>query len=234
MGWDAAEMLRRNRAAWIDLEPHKEYTLPLLSILKGRKAAIMGSMLYGDIRIEDLWTPFYCVSTNLTRAQQRVHRRGTLCMAATASASLPAIVTPVVDQGDLLVDGAILNNLPVDVMREVGAGVILAVDVSAEEDLAFADDAFPTPWSLLRDRLLGRPRRKVPNIGEVLLRCTMLGSVHRGAATQGLADYYLRPPLEKIGLMEFTALDESAAIGRGYTLEAIEAWRETPLFGRAG
>jgi predicted acylesterase/phospholipase RssA/CRP-like cAMP-binding protein len=234
MGWDSAEMLRRNRAAWLDLEPHKEYTLPLLSILKGRKAAIMGRMLYGDVRIEDLWTPFYCVSTNLTRAEQRVHRRGTLCMAATASASLPAIVTPVVDGGDLLVDGAILNNLPVDVMREVGAGVILAVDVSAEEDLAFPDEAFPTPWSLLRDRLLRRPRRKVPNIGEVVLRCTMLGSVNRGAATQGLADYYLRPPLEKIGLMEFTALDESAAIGRGYTLETIEAWRETPLFGRPG
>jgi predicted acylesterase/phospholipase RssA/CRP-like cAMP-binding protein len=234
MGWDMAEMLRRNRAGWLELEPHKEYTLPLLSLLKGRKAARMGQMLYGEAFIEDLWTPYYCVSTNITRAEARVHRRGSLLRAATASASLPAVVTPVVDGGDLLVDGAILNNLPVDVMRELGAGVVLAVDVAAEEELAFSEEAFPTAWALLLDRLLRRPRRAVPNIGEVLLRCTMLGSVHHGAATQGLADYYLRPPLERIGLMEFTALDESAAIGRAYTEETIQAWRDTPLFGRPG
>jgi predicted acylesterase/phospholipase RssA/CRP-like cAMP-binding protein len=231
MGWDAERMLRANREAWIDLRPHKEYTLPLLSILKGRKAGLMGRMLYGDVLIEDLWTPYYCVSTNLTLAEQRVHRLGSLRIAATASASLPAVVTPVVDNGELLVDGAILNNLPVDVMREVGAGVVLAVDVSTDEELTYGDEAFPTPWALLRDRLLRRPRRAVPTLGEVLLRCTMLGSVNRGAATRGLANFYLRPPLELFGLMEFTALDRAAAVGYTYTLEKLEEWRETPLFG---
>jgi hypothetical protein len=90
---------------------------------------------------------------------------------------------------------------------------------------------FPTPWALLRDRLLRRSRPPVPTIGEVLLRCTMLGSVSRTATTRGLADFYLRPPLDRFGLMEFTALDGAAEIGRTYTLERLEAWRGTPLFG---
>jgi predicted acylesterase/phospholipase RssA/CRP-like cAMP-binding protein len=234
MGWDAPEMLRRNRAAWLDLKPHKEYTLPLLSILKGRKAALMGRMLYGDVAIEDLWTPYYCVSTNLTRGEQRVHRRGSLRVAATASASLPAVVTPVVDGGELFVDGAILNNLPVDVMREVGAGVVLAVDVSTDEDLTWLDETFPSPWAVLRDRVLDRAGPAVPTIGEVLLRCTMLGSVTRTADARELSDFYLRPPLEQIGLMEFTALETAAEIGRAYTSEMIETWRGTPLFGTTG
>jgi predicted acylesterase/phospholipase RssA/CRP-like cAMP-binding protein len=234
MGWDAPEMIRRNRAAWLDLKPHKEYTLPLLSILKGRKAALMGRMLYGDVAIEDLWTPYYCVSTNLTRGEQRVHRRGSLRMAATASASLPAVVTPVVDGGELFVDGAILNNLPVDVMREVGAGVVLAVDVSGDEELTWAEETFPSPWAVLRDRLLHRTGPAAPTIGEVLLRCTMLGSVTRTADARGLADFYLQPQLDQIGLMEFTALEQAAEIGRTYTLEKVETWRGTPLFGTTG
>jgi predicted acylesterase/phospholipase RssA/CRP-like cAMP-binding protein len=224
MGWEYDEMVRRNLAGWVDLRAHKEYTLPILSILAGRKAARMAEMLYGDVSIEDLWVPFFCVSTNLTRAEQKVHRSGPLRRATTASASLPGVVTPVVDDGNLLVDGAILNNVPADVMRAEGAGVVIVVDVSAEEPISVSCDAFPTPWQVLGGKFFRREVPRVPHIMEVLLRTTLLASTARANLTRGDADYYLAPTFEGVGLMEFEALEKAAEAGYRYAVEAVAGW----------
>jgi predicted acylesterase/phospholipase RssA/CRP-like cAMP-binding protein len=224
MGWTHEQMQRNNRRTWIDLRPHREYTLPLLSLLRGLRAGRMADILYGTVEIEDLWTPFFCVSSNLTQASVRVHRGGSLLRAATASASLPGVVVPVLDGGDLLVDGGVLNNLPVDVMREMGAGIVILVDVSGEDRLTCDVESFPSPWLVLRDRLLGRARVAVPGILEVLVRSSLLASTGHANSVRGLADYRIAPSLEEIGLMEFEALDRAAEIGYRDAREAIASW----------
>jgi predicted acylesterase/phospholipase RssA/CRP-like cAMP-binding protein len=224
MGWTEAEMLRNNRRTWIDLRPHKEYTLPLLSVLRGRKAGRMAEILYGEVEIEDLWTPFFCISSNLTRAEMRVHTSGSLLRAATASASIPGVVVPVLEEGDLLVDGGVLNNMPVDVMRERGAGIVILVDVSGEDCLVCEVETFPSPWSLLRDQLLGRSRVAVPGILEVLVRSSLLASTGHANTARGLADYRITPSLAGIGMMEFEALDQAAEAGYRDAVEAIASW----------
>lgn len=72
---------------------------------------------YEGIRIEDFWTSFFCVSANISRAEVVVHDRGEAWRAVRASISLPGIFPPVFQDGDLRVDGGVLNNLPADVMR---------------------------------------------------------------------------------------------------------------------
>ena len=90
----------------------------------------------GDVQIEDLWLPYFCVSSNLSRAEMMIHRAGSLWRSCAPAQGLPGVLPPVVFEGDLLVDGALLRNLPADVLRELtGGGTTIAVDVSVETDM---------------------------------------------------------------------------------------------------
>jgi predicted acylesterase/phospholipase RssA len=224
MGWDHHEMIRRSRAAFVELGAQREYTLPVFSLLSGRKRPRMGEILYGDACIEDLWTEYFCVSTNLTRSAMRVHRRGSVARALAASTSLPGVVVPILDDGDLLVDGGVINNLPADVMRDIGAGVILTVDVSVEEDLALEGDDFPSPWSVLGGRILRRPVPRAPNILEILVRTTLLASAARARETRGAANFHLELPLAGFSLMDFEIIERVADIGYEHAMRQVEEW----------
>jgi predicted acylesterase/phospholipase RssA len=134
------------------------------------------------------------------------------------------VITPVVEDGRLLVDGAILNNVPADVMRAHGAGVVIVVDVSVEAEMQVSCAEFPSPWGTVWSRLLRRPVPRLPNIMEVILRTTLLASTSRARLTRQQADYYLEPPLGEYGLMDFESLEKVAEIGYRETLERIAAW----------
>ncbi|HEX5240993.1 MAG TPA: cyclic nucleotide-binding domain-containing protein, partial [Candidatus Limnocylindrales bacterium] len=157
----AAFVARRysaNRAedAFVSLGRLLDVTLPLVSISSGARIERAISAAHGDRRIEDTWLPFFCISTNLTHARPVVHRHGSLRHALRASASLPGILPPVFEDGSLLIDGGLLDTLPVGVMRSLnGGGQVIAVDVSAPVDVAagtaFADHL--SGWRLLWQRL---------------------------------------------------------------------------------
>ena len=93
-----------------------DYTLPIVSLARGRRFDRCLSVLFEDAKIEDLWTPYSCVSSNLTKADTVIHRTGPMWRAIRASGGLPGLVPPVVDDGDLLYDGALMNNLPIDII----------------------------------------------------------------------------------------------------------------------
>ncbi|KAE9551779.1 hypothetical protein FO519_005016 [Halicephalobus sp. NKZ332] len=86
--------------------------------------------LFSDIMIEDLWLPYFCITTDITSSEMRVHRSGPLWMYARASMSLAGYLPPLCDPNDshLLLDGGYVNNVPADVMRSIGARVVIAVD----------------------------------------------------------------------------------------------------------
>jgi lysophospholipid hydrolase len=232
LGWDIETLLEKNRifarANIYDL------TVPLLSLLSGRRKAELIERFLGQTEIEDLWLPFFCVSSNLTRADEMVHRRGSLRRAVIASTSLPGIMPPVVEQGDLLVDGSVLNNLPMDVMRGVcGRGTVIAVDVSAQGDFAnyqpFGEHL--SGWRALRSRLNPWGARfNLPSIAGILGRAQDLASAHRRAdqLRQGLADFYLRPPVDQFGLLDFKEIDRIVDVGHRFARERIASWSARP------
>jgi predicted acylesterase/phospholipase RssA len=92
---------------------------------------IRESFAGGAQEIEDLWLPFFCVSTNLSKAQVQVHQLGPLCTLVRASMTIVGMVPPVIREGDMLVDGGYLNNLPVDVMHSLGVHTVVVVRPSA-------------------------------------------------------------------------------------------------------
>ncbi len=166
------EMFVANRAL-------RRYTLPRYALLDHTVFDAELKRLFGTIDIEDLWLPFFAVSTNLSRYGLVVHRTGPLWRAIRASASIPALLPPVYTaEGDMLVDGCLLDNVPVKVMRDLKAGPNVVVSFRPPElDRYDVDyEALPSRAALMR--LVLNPLRRdrlpeAPGLITVLMRALM-------------------------------------------------------------
>src|ERR1700722_5807979 len=130
--WDVPELTERMREVFVTNNPLDDFTLPLIALVRGKKASVALQKHFGDVRIEELPVPFFCVSSDLTTGRIHEHRAGVLWRALRATVALPGILPPVTYHGHLLVDGGVMNNLPVAVMREQagGAGPLIACDIT--------------------------------------------------------------------------------------------------------
>ena len=226
MGQDWKQMLETNREAWLHIKPHKEYSLPFISLIRSRRLDSMARQIWGEVEIEDLWLGFFCVSCNLSTSATVIHERGPLWKAIRASASLPGVFVPVLSDGDILVDGGLVNNLPGDVMRERSCRTVVVVDVGSEQKFTFGLPEFPSPWQFLRSRIFPFSKRiEVPHIVDVLIRTTDVASSQKTRDVKRTADLCLRPPIDGYGALQFEALDEIAEVGYRYAKEKIEELR---------
>jgi NTE family protein len=220
-GWDYEEMVERMRRTFVTSNPLSDYTLPIISLVAGRKVSARLRQEFGDTDIEDLRLPFYCVSANLTNGQLAVHRRGKVWLWLRASIAIPGVLPPVCREKQVYVDGAALNNLPVDIMREGFRGPIIAIDAGGER--GFSSDLemteLPPIWKL---RSLLRHMRPSANIMQILLRAGMLNSAATSIAQRELADVLLRPPLEGVDLLDWRAFDRAIEIGYRCAAQALE------------
>ncbi|MGZ5432366.1 MAG: cyclic nucleotide-binding and patatin-like phospholipase domain-containing protein [Thermoanaerobaculia bacterium] len=227
MGWTPEKIEEVNRKVWVEIAPHKEFTLPILSIVGNRGSTRCGQMMYGDVLIEDLWIPFFCVSSNLSTATANVHRTGSLLWSVTASASIPGVAIPVLANGQLLVDGALLNNVPGDILRDLGCGRVMISEVSVEQDQEFACAHVPTVWEAVKGKFSRKKDCKpFPSMLEILLRAAMLGSARREREIMKDADLVFHPPINQFSLMEFESLHAIAEVGYEYARAELSAWRE--------
>lgn len=228
MGWDHETILRQTRRA-IQSNTN-DYTVPYVSLLAGYKVSAGMADLFGSTHIDDLWLPFFCVSTNLTQADVMVHRDDLLWQGVRASNGLPGLLPPVIHEGDALIDGGLLDNLPMGVMRDIcGSGTVIAVDVAPPVDLAEIAQygAGLSGWHALQSRFTPwAAKLNVPNLLALLLRAVEVGTVYalKSQLKQQIADLYLRQPVEAFGLMEYAAIEEIAAIGYQHTSAQIAAW----------
>lgn len=204
----------------------KDYTLPLVSLFASKKVTKILRALYGEVHIEDLWRPFFCVSTNLTRAEPVVHRFGPMWKYVRASTALPGIFAPVLEDNEILVDGVSMDNLPIETMRDLTeGGPIVAVNVVPERDLRDQYNFGPSVsgWHLLWSKLnpFAQPIR-VPSIIATLTRAREANDVYRRQFKQRLADLYLSPQLERFPLLDFSRCDEIVEIGYQTARQALE------------
>ncbi len=207
-----------------------DYTIPVVSLIKAERITRSIETRFGDWDFEDTWIPFRCMSTNLTRSRVEVHRHGPLAPAVRASVAIPGIMPPVPWGGDLLVDGGVLNNLPVDVVAEEGrSSTIIAVDVApamgpgAPEEFGYSVSG----WRALRAGL-GRKQSAYPGIASVLIRSMLVGSIrHRDRLiTEAPVSLLLDLDMSGTGLLDFEQV--GAVADRGYEMAKphLEAWLE--------
>jgi NTE family protein len=219
-GWDYPELVQRMRRSFVDTNPINDYTLPLVSLVAGRKVGRLLRREFGAADIETLPLPFYCVSANLTSGQMAIHRRGPLWLWLRASVSIPGVLPPVCRQQQVYVDGAAINNLPVAVMHEALDGTIIGVDVGT--DRGFATDVemteVPAAWNV---PAWIRNRRSRINIMQILWRAGMINSTATNAGQRERADLLLRPPLAGIDMLDWRAFERVVELGYRHAAETL-------------
>ena len=218
-GWDEAEHLARTRAAFVDSKPLSDVTLPLISLFRGRKVVELLQTHFGDLAIEDTWLPFYSVSTNLTASRMVVERRGPLWRALRASISIPGVLPPVVADGEILVDGAVINHFPADVMASIGRGPVIGVDIAGGRALAAEVESLDA--GVLRN-LFRLRRGQAPGIVSILTRAGTVSSTAQAKALRRQLALFLEPPLESIDLLDWKSFERGVEIGYRHTAEVLE------------
>ena len=223
MGWSAAEMRRAAIDSFTNLF---DYTLPTTSLLRGRRITSKLERHFHGVDITDLWLPYFCVSTNLTRGAAEVHDRGPLVRSIRASIAIPGVLPPVPHDGDLLVDGGVLDNVPVDEMRRRNpTGKVVAVDVAPVEG-PVAERDYGLSASGLRAMLMRRRGVGPPNLISTMVRASIIGSVrdrHRVVEDE-VADLYLDVAVDGGGMLDFSAGEQIADGAATATRPILTSW----------
>ncbi|CAM4543410.1 unnamed protein product [Leuciscus chuanchicus] len=216
-----------------------DLTYPVTSMFTGASFNSSISAVFQDKQIEDLWIPYFNITTDITASSMRVHTYGSLWRYVRASMSLSGYLPPLCDpkDGHLLMDGGYINNLPADTARSLGAKMVIAVDVGSQDetDLTNYGDSL-SGWWLLWKRLNPLTERvKVLNMAEIQTRLAYVCSVRQLELVKD-SDYceYLRPPIDRYGTLDFGKFDEIADVGYRHGKTVFDVWcrsgvRETML-----
>lgn len=223
-GMGDADSFAEQRLAFTCEDPLGDYTIPVMSLVRGEH---LNQVLHRHLPmdIEDLWLPFFAVSSDLSANQVRVHDRGPLWQAIRASVSLPAILPPTLENGHLLVDGGVLNNLPIDIMRERMRGPIIAVDLAVDALRGMEHTAIPSSMEYIKNRLIpGRQPLEAPTLSRVILQVTTMASRKEVQSARKLANLYLNPPLNHFDFLDWGRMREIAEAGYRHALPRIRNW----------
>jgi NTE family protein len=222
-GYDYNQIAEVARETFVAHNYLNDYMFPTVALIRGRKFARRLQEIFGDRQVEQLRTSFFCVSTNLTRGAAVVHDRGPLFIWLACSMCVPGVAPPVAYKGELLVDGAVINSLPTDVMQAMRRGPILASDVSTEGDLRAPGIEGPDLEGLLR---WNAPSKR-PSLFSIIFRTATLTSESGVASRAARADLYLRMPVSGIALFDWKKMDEVIERGYRHSLEKLAPVRDT-------
>jgi len=190
--------------------PFRDYTLPRVSVSRGRRAEVALHRQFGDLHFEELPRQLALVSTDMLNHSSVVHRRGLVREALRASLSLPGLLPPARLSESLHIDGGVLDNLPVHALDE-DEGPILAVNIASVGGLSSRS---------------GPPR--MPTLPETVMRAMLMGSATSVAAARDRATVVVTPDTRGIGLFEFHQIDRAVEAGRAAGRAALDALAAFP------
>ena len=224
-GWDHREMNARFRRAFVEHNPLGDYTVPFVSLFAGRRVDNLLHLAFGSIDIEDLPSPFYCVTANLTLQGRDVQRRGPLAHWLRASVSIPGVLPPVVHRGEVHVDGGVIDNFPVSPMRAMGRGPVIGIDIDTGGAMSAGErvgDSW-SAWEFIR-RLIWRRGETlpIPSIVRILLRSALVGSTERSLLDRERVDLLIMPPMTDFDLLDWTGFERAVEIGYRHTLGMLD------------
>ncbi|GGD51728.1 patatin-like phospholipase family protein [Muriicola marianensis] len=164
-------------------------------------------MLYHvkDIRdFNDLKIPFFCIATNVETGKQVMLNKGYLPEAILASGTFPSLFQPSEVDGEVLIDGGVLNNYPVEELRALGADVVIGVDVQHG----------------LRDRT------SLSSATEILLQINNFRTIKDMARKSGLTDIYIKPDMDNFSVIDFQRKDTIINTGEEVARRHLEELKE--------
>lgn len=187
-----------------------DWTVPKMGLIAGERITEFIRLLTKGRRIEELSPPVAVIAADLQTGEKVVFRQGDAAQAVQASISIPGIFVPAAVDGRLLVDGGVVDRVPVSVVRAMGADLVIAVDVAPlnkEAEIASIVDVIWQSLDILQAELVA----------------------HRELAS----DVMIRPRVEQYSSRAFTHIEDIIARGEeearkqaGAIRQAIEQWKE--------
>ena len=213
----------KESASWRSL------TLPAISIYDGSAVTEILEKIFKNRLIEDSSTYYFSISCNISTSKEIIHKSGLFWRSVRASGSVPGVLPPMVENGEILVDGGVVNNLPIDHMRSLLGpdATIIASDlgVTAVDSTKYN---FPPALSLvdLVTEKIGISQESYvfPPFFATLLKSMLMGAIPRYELNLAMANYCIRPNLQNFKLLEFSDLAREQLIKIGYdsTIEIIK------------
>lgn len=231
-GLRAADIERALRLDLRRLAMLADVTLPLSGLVRGNRVTAALESVLGRLTFEDLKIPFACVATDIIRGQEITIRSGPVITAVRASISVPGIFTPVKVRGRYLVDGGLVNMVPVSTCREMGAGYVVGVNV------------IPDPAGLIHPGGIGDEGREeepeagargsrrrgskrvkpgAPNLVKVLIQSLYIPGHRIAMENLQAADLAISPEVGDIGFFQFDRQVEAVEAGEKAARRVLEA-----------
>lgn len=213
------EKLKLITTAFYRITKIKNLAWPLLSLFKSTNAMTSLQEIFHQVKIEDLWRPFFCVTANLSMSCEAIHYHGELASLIMASNSIPGVLPSFIINGQLHYDGGLINNLPIDVMRNrIGnQSRIIASSLSTNN----ADNTvyhFPQKIGLLQFLMarFGKSKENYPILWDSFIKAILLGSSLKEKQNSQYADFLINPDLNEFSIYYLNGKLEDRLLQFGY------------------
>jgi predicted acylesterase/phospholipase RssA len=223
LNWSDARIAKIMQEEMVDRSP-LDYQLPVLAMAGGRRFDAMLLALFGDGLAEDTWRRFFSVCCSLTRSTVVRHSTGSLARAVRASCSLPGLFPPVVEGGEVLVDGVFLDNLPAEAAAQAGAGRTIAVNVLPPVAGDWENFADRSTLRQVARMLSPRAEDRLPPIVKLGMQGVFLGTANASARIRREVDLFIEPAVGKIWFLDFGACKRVIELGYEAAKPAIADW----------
>ena len=209
-----------------------QFTPPIVSLFSGKRLTKAIQAFFGKVKIEDLWTDFFCPSLSLVTGKLMIHQTGPLWKAVRASTSVMGIFPPVLDGDDCLVDGGLINACPTNILAQIKVGKTIVINASTKSGIQTEAKFDPSVsgWNLLWKKLNPFYKKNiVPNIGTCIIQSMYMASNHLQAQVYANSkiDLFIEPPIENVD--SDSGSDSGMELyeyGYQYGLSQVENWKE--------
>lgn len=201
---------------WKKLAPLIDPSFPRTGFIKGRKIKnLLSTFIGGNIKFSDLKIPFACVATDINTGEEMVINSGSVPEALRASISIPGIFTVVKHEGRYLVDGGLTTPVPVELVRQMGADFVIAVNVNPD-----------VVGRMSNTNLRRVESRKEPNIFQVMMQSIYITTYSLARNSLENADIVIEPSVAHIGAGDFQKAREFIDLGTQAAKNAIPEIKE--------
>jgi NTE family protein len=175
-----------------------------IALLKAERLTLAVNALLEDNHIEECEIPFACVATDLLSGNEVIFDSGKIRPAVSGSSAIPGFIPPVHYNGYMLIDGSVVNNFPMDILRAKGADFVIAVDVSLHFDANI----------------------EIKNVLDLVMRTNQITTRKLNTLLQKNADYLIQPEIGEIHWSEFRRVDELIHFGEQAAENALRDIRK--------
>lgn len=208
----------------------RDYHFPFISLMTGKNMRSFLHAMLGNSHLEDFFINTFCVSTNYSTAKSTVHQYGLAKQKVEGSIAIPGIFPPVIIEGQLHIDGGVLDNLPVSAMYTMPVKHVVAISLSSRSQFDTNLAELPGAWKLFMNLFKRNNKIKVPKLPSILIHSLTLNDAKKRQIVESQVDLFLELDLKEYGLLEWNKWQEIVDKGYEFTQQYLKTLPADKIF----